>query len=306
MVGTAQRSGAGGRGVGLAEVSERTVVITGAGGQVGMEAVEVFGAAGWTVAALDRAALDVRDRVAVSSAIAPLRPAAVLNLSAWNDVDGAEADPEGALAVNAMAVRFLRAASCEAGARFCHVSTDYVFDGTKATPYVEWDPVCPTSAYGRSKAAGEAELGPEDLLVRTSWVAGARGQNLVKTVLALADDRERTLSIVDDQRGCPTMAVDLAHTLYALIAEGHTGRFHVTNTGAVSWYEFAQEILELAGHDPGRVRPIATAELDPPRLAHRPANSVLDHVALRLAGLPPMRHHRDALADLIAELRSTT
>lgn len=281
----------------------RSVLITGAGGQVGLEAVDVFGAAGWTVHARARAELDVTDRNAVHAAVWGARPAVVLNLSAWNAVDDAESDPEGALAVNAMAVRFLREAAHETGARLCHVSTDYVFDGTKGSAYTEWDPVCPASAYGRSKAAGEAELGPDDLCVRTSWVAGARGANLVKTVLRLAAaDPDRQLAFVDDQRGCPTFAADLARALLLLVADRHTGTFHVTNARAVSWYEFVREILEAAGHSPDRVRPISTAELDPPRPAPRPANSELAHTALRLAGLPPMRDFRAALDDMIAEL----
>lgn len=281
----------------------RSVLITGAGGQVALEALDVFAAAGWQVHALARADLDVTDRSAVHAAVWGLRPDAVVNLSAWNDVDGAEADPEGALAVNAMAVRFLREAVRETGARLCHVSTDYVFDGTKGSAYTEWDPVCPASAYGRSKAAGEAELAPDDLCVRTSWVAGARGSNLVKTVLRLAAaDPDRQLAFVDDQRGCPTFARDLAQMLLVLVSERHTGRFHVTNSRAVSWYEFVREILVAGGHSPDRVRPISTAELDPPRPAPRPANSELAPTALRLAGLPPMRDFRAALDDMIAEL----
>jgi len=284
--------------------SSRSVVITGAGGQVGLEALDVFAAAGWDVHGFARTQLDVTDRAAVHDAVRSLRPDALVNLSAWNDVDGAEADPEGALAVNAMAVRFLREAAHQSGARLCHVSTDYVFDGTKPTPYVEWDPVCPASAYGRSKAAGEAELGVDDLCVRTSWVAGARGSNLVKTVLRLSAEPDRQLAFVSDQRGCPTFAADLAGMLLALVSDGHTGIFHVTNARAVSWYEFVQEILSAAGHSPDRVRPITTAELDPPRPAPRPANSELASTALRHAGFAPLRDFREALDDMVAEVRA--
>jgi dTDP-4-dehydrorhamnose reductase len=139
--------------------------------------------------------------------------------------------------------------------------------------------------------------------VRTSWVCGAQGSNAVTTVLKLAADPERTLAFVTDQRGCPTMAADLAATLLALVSERHTGTFHVTNSGEVSWYEFVQAILTSAGHSADRVRPILTAEMDPPRPAPRPTNSVLDHAALRLSGLPPMRHHQEALDDMLADLR---
>jgi dTDP-4-dehydrorhamnose reductase len=279
------------------------VLVTGAGGQVGREATELFAAAGWSVTACDRAHLDVTDRAAVLEAVAGAAPDVVLNLAAWNAVDRAETEVDGAFAANTMAVRHLREACRRAGARLAHVSTDYVFDGTKDAPYQEWDRTNPRSVYGRSKEAGEREAGPDALVVRTSWVCGAQGSNAVTTVLKLAAEPDRTLAFVTDQRGCPTLARDLAATLLALVTERHTGLFHVTNDGAVSWYEFVQQILVTAGHPVDRVRPITTAEMDPPRPAPRPANSVLDHAALRLCGLPPMRHFSEPLAEMIDELR---
>jgi dTDP-4-dehydrorhamnose reductase len=280
------------------------VLVTGAGGQVGREASVLFDRAGWQVVAHDRHGLDITDRSAVFEAVEAARPDAIVNLAAWNAVDLAETEVDGAFAVNAMAVRHLAQAARRGGAHLCHVSTDYVFDGTLERPYVEWDHTNPRSVYGRSKEAGEREAGPDALVVRTSWVCGAQGANLVKTVLTLAEDPDRNLAFVTDQVGCPTMARDLAATLVALVTDRHTGTFHVTNGGAVSWYEFVREILAEAGHSPDRVRPITTAELDPPRPAPRPANSVLDGAALRLAGLPPVRHHREALAELVAEIRA--
>jgi dTDP-4-dehydrorhamnose reductase len=282
----------------------RRVLITGAGGQVGREATELFTAAGWEVTAHDRTGLDVTSRAAVLAAVEAARPHAIVNLAAWNAVDLAETEPDGAFAANAMAVRFLADAGRRVGARLCHVSTDYVFDGTKASPYVEWDRTNPTSVYGRSKEAGEREAGPDALVVRTSWVCGAQGSNVVTTVLKLAADAERTLAFVTDQRGRPTFARDLAAMLLTLVADEHIGTFHVTNDGAVSWFEFVQDVLEAAGHPRDRVRPILTAEMDPPRPAPRPANSVLDHAALRLSGLPPMRHYREALDEMIRDLRA--
>lgn len=283
-------------------MNSRTVLVTGAGGQVGREAIVRFAAAGWKVVAHDRAGLDITNRAHVIEAVAAAAPDAVVNLAAWNAVDLAETEVDGAYAVNAIAVRHLAEACSRSNARLCHVSTDYVFDGTKADPYVEWDTTNPQSAYGRSKEAGEQEVPDDGMVVRTSWVCGAQGANLVKTVLKLAAEPDRQLAFVTDQVGCPTMAGDLAATLVTLVSDGHRGTLHATNGGPVSWYEFVQEILTLGGHSPDRVSPILTADMDPPRPAPRPANSVLDGAALRLSGVPALRHHAEALEELVAEL----
>jgi dTDP-4-dehydrorhamnose reductase len=184
------------------------------------------------------------------------------------------------------------------------VSTDYVFDGTKPTPYVEWDPTAPASAYGRSKRGGELEVDPASTIVRTAWVCGVHGRNMVKTVLGLRDKPE--LAFVDDQRGSPTFTDDLAAAIRRLAVTRLPGTFHVTNQGDTTWYGFVREILEAAGSDPDKVRPITTAELDPPRPAPRPANSVLDNAALRLGGLPLLPHYRDALSRTVEALLDTT
>jgi dTDP-4-dehydrorhamnose reductase len=204
--------------------------------------------------------------------------------------------------VNADAVGLL-SASCElVGAHLVHVSTDYVFDGTLDRPYREDDATNPQSVYGRSKLAGEHAAGPNAAIARTSWVCGEHGNNMVKLVLRLAADPDQALGFVDDQRGHPTFTADLAPALRTLAVDRRTGIHHVTNDGAVSWYEFVREILAASGHDPDRVRPIATADLDPPRPAPRPANSVLDNVAWRAAGYAPLRHFREPLAELVAKL----
>jgi dTDP-4-dehydrorhamnose reductase len=191
-----------------------------------------------------------------------------------------------------------------AGAHLVTVSTDYVFDGTKATPYHEWDEPNPSSVYGASKRGGELEAllgGAPAAVVRTSWVCGAHGSNMVKTVLRLAHE-PGTLRFVHDQIGHPTFAADLAPMLRRLAVERRTGVHHVTNQGAVSWFDFAGEVLRAVGHDPGRVEAIATADLHPPRPAPRPANSVLDNAVLRAAGLPLLRDFRAPLAELVAAL----
>jgi len=179
-----------------------------------------------------------------------------------------------------------------------YVSTDYVFDGTKSSPYVEWDTTAPSSVYGASKLAGELELGAESSIIRTSWVCGYHGGNMVKTILRIAAENDR-LSFVDDQHGHPTFADDLAVMIKRIVVDRRTGTFHVTNQGAVSWFDFAQEVLIASGADPARVQPVATADLQPPRPAPRPANSVLENAALRLSGIELLDDFRIPLQRLV-------
>lgn len=280
------------------------VLVTGAGGQLGRDLVPRLAAAGYDVVAADHAALDVGDRDAVLGALTGLHPDVVVHAAAWTAVDACEADPDRAYRVNALGTRHVADGARRVGAHVVAVSTDYVFDGTKDGPYVEWDEPRPMSVYGRSKRGGELELDPGSALVRTSWVAGRHGGNLVKTVLRLAAADDAPLRFVDDQHGCPTFTPDLADALVRLVAARLPGTFHVTNGGATTWYRFVREVLAAAGHDPARVVPIRTDELDPPRPAPRPANSVLDGAAWRGLGLPPLPDHRDALRRFLAELRA--
>lgn len=280
------------------------VLITGAGGQVGRELVELFGTSDHhEVHAFDRSGLDIGDRESVLAAVTSLRPEVIINPAAWTAVDACEADPDRAYRDNALAVRHLADGARRVGARIVHLSTDYVFDGAKTSPYLEWDTPSPASVYGRSKLAGEQELGPDDTVVRTSWVCGFHGGNMVKTILRLAGEHD-TLSFVDDQRGHPTFAADLARMVQRLVVDRRPGTFHVTNQGAVSWFEFAREVLRAAGLDPERVSPVATVDLQPPRPAPRPANSVLDNAALRLSGVELLDDFRVPLELLVSRLRA--
>jgi dTDP-4-dehydrorhamnose reductase len=293
--------------VGTAEAAEELsgahvrILITGAGGQVGHELVDAF--ADHDVTALDHDALDVADRAAVLAAVTNLQPDAIVHSAAWTAVDACEADPDRAFAVNALGTRYVAEAARRVRAHLCTFSTDYVFDGTKPEPYTEWDVPNPQSVYGRSKHAGELELaGDSDATVlRISWVCGEHGNNMVKTILRLAAEHD-TLRFVDDQRGHPTFADDLAGMVRRLVVERRAGLFHVTNQGAVSWFEFARAVLESSGQDPARVLPIGSADLDPPRPAPRPANSVLDNAALRLSGIPLLPHYRESLDRLVGTL----
>ncbi len=274
------------------------ILVTGAAGQLGHEVAAHCTAAGDSVIAVSRAELDITDRDAVLGLIGTHRPDAVINCAAHTGVDACETEIDRAFAVNALAVRWMAEATRSVGAHLVHVSTDYVFDGTRSEPYREWDETCPASVYGRSKLAGEREAGPGSTVVRTSWVCGAAGPNMVKTVLRVAAERPE-LAFVDDQIGCPTFTADLAPMLRRLALDRRSGVHHVTNQGAVSWYEFVREIMSAAGHDPARVRPIATTDLDPPRPAPRPANSVLDNAVLRASGLPLLRDFRAPLTELV-------
>jgi dTDP-4-dehydrorhamnose reductase len=225
----------------------------------------------------------------------------VVHAAAWTAVDACEADPERAFAVNALGTRHIVEAARAVGAHVTYLSTDYVFDGTLERPYREWDATNPQSVYGASKLAGERELDPGATIVRISWVCGRHGSNMVKTILRLAGEHD-TLQFVGDQRGHPTFAEDVAPLVRRLAAERRSGVFHATNQGATTWFEFARAVLDAAGLDPERVRPISTADLDPPRPAPRPANSVLDNAVLRAEGIPLLPDHRESLAHLVREL----
>lgn len=297
------------------------VLVTGAGGQLGSDLVQAFAGVvplggrrrsllgpdgdgqGVNVTGTDHAALAVEDRTAVLEAVEVLRPDVVVHAAAWTAVDACEVDPDRAFRVNALGTRHLAEAATRVEAHFVYVSTDYVFDGTAPRPYVEWDEPHPLSVYGRSKLGGERECPPGATIVRPSWVCGARGANMVKTALRLAAG-EGELRFVDDQHGSPTFTADLAAAVVTLALDRRPGVYHVTNQGTTTWFAFVQTVLELAGRDPSRVVPITTAELDPPRPAPRPENSVLDNAALRLDGLPLLPHWTDALGRLLAALES--
>lgn len=282
------------------------VLLTGAGGQLGTDVV---------LAAADRVDIDLiartRDELDITQPahleqIEELAPDVVIHAAAFTAVDRCEEEPELAEAVNAEGTRNLARSARAADARVIYVSTDYVFDGSKSGPYVEADVPNPASVYGSSKLAGEAavaELGDAGLVVRTSWVCGAYGTNMVKTILRVAETHPN-LTFVDDQIGKPTFTTDLAAALLTLVSRNDSGIMHVTNEGIVSWYEFCQLVLESAGLDPARVRPCSTHELQPPRPAPRPANSVLDNTRFSELGLPLLRDFREPLAETVTQLTS--
>lgn len=280
------------------------VLVTGAGGQLGTDLVAVSGH--HQLVPLDRAQMDVGDRDQVLAAITSVSPDLVVNAAAWTAVDACEGDPDRAFRDNAFGARNVAEACRLVGAHLVHVSTDYVFDGTTGRPLTEWDEPRPQSVYGRSKLAGEREvtgLLAEATVVRTSWVCGAHGSNMLKTILRLAAGGGG-LRFVDDQHGCPTFTDDLARMLITLGVGRRPGLFHVTNQGVTSWYGFARAVLVAAGHDPERVQPISTRELDPPRPAPRPAFSVLDNSVLRHSGIPLLPDYHEPLERTVKGLLS--
>jgi dTDP-4-dehydrorhamnose reductase len=280
------------------------LLITGAGGQLGIDLVRCCETAGDDVVAAGHTDLDVTDRDAVHGAVSMLQPDAVVNCAAWTAVDACEADPDRAFAQNGLAVRWL-AESCErAGARLVQISTDYVFDGLLDRPYTEWDDPSPQSVYGASKLAGEREamvLGGSTAVVRTSWVCGENGSNMVRTIMRLADERPE-LAFVSDQIGNPTFTADLAPMIRRIAVDRRSGIHHATNQTATSWYGFARDVVAAMGKNPDMVRAITTDELQPPRPAPRPANSVLDNVVLRLAGIPLLRDYIEPLRETVKAL----
>lgn len=278
------------------------ILVTGAAGQLGRELVDVATGAGHDVFAASRAELDVTKPEVVRAVVLREQPAVIVHAAAWTAVDACESDREKAMLHNGAATRFVVDAAREVGARVIYISTDYVFDGTKPTPYVEADVPNPQSVYGVSKLTGEQAVDTSiDSVVRISWVCGFHGVNMVKTILRIAAQQD-TLTFVDDQVGCPTFADDAAAMITRLATEARPGIWHVTNQGAVSWYEFTREVLRAAGHDPARVKPVRTRDLVPARPAPRPANSVLDNAALRTAGISLLDDFRVPLARLVSRL----
>lgn len=271
------------------------ILVTGAGGQVGWELRRSLAPLG-EVIALGRDALDLGQPGALRERVRQLAPQAIVNAAAYTAVDRAESEPELARAVNAIAPGILAEETLRLGAVLVHYSTDYVFDGTKASPYAEDDPTNPLGVYGRTKLEGERAVGASGcrhLTLRTSWVFGARGHNFLLTMLRLARER-RALRVVNDQVGAPTWCRDIADATARLLEGGHAapgvaGLFHLTASGATSWFGFAQAIFaspELArlGIAPPALEPIPTSAYPTP--ARRPANSRLDCTRLeRAAGI---------------------
>jgi dTDP-4-dehydrorhamnose reductase len=260
------------------------ILVFGSAGQLGQELAAIAQSRGMPIRGLTRQQVDIANQSDVETALAEVRPRVVINAGAYTKVDRAETETNEAYRANAVGPGILARACAAAGLPLVHVSTDYVFDGTKTGAYRESDPIAPLGAYGRTKAAGEEAIRgalPQHVIVRTSWVYGVHGANFLRTMLRLANDRDE-LRVVADQRGCPTATKDLALALLAAaqhLSEGKSayGTYHFAGSGATTWHRFAERIVTAQQPFTGRspvVTPIGTDAYPTP--AQRPANSELD------------------------------
>lgn len=247
------------------------ILVVGANGMLGQDLMGLLGERGRGV---DLPDIDITDMVSVQQVLTALRPKVVINCAAYTDVDGCESNTETAMQVNGEGVAFLALVTREIGAKLVQVSTDYVFDGSKGSPYREADLQQPLNIYGESKLAGElnVDINPDNLLVRTQWLYGLHGKNFVETMLKLGQEKTE-LTVVDDQIGSPTWTMDLAKGILALVDKDCRGTYHCANSGHTSWNGFAKAIFDEAGL-PVQVLPMTTEQLNRP--ARRPLYSTLD------------------------------
>ena len=280
------------------------ILITGCNGQLGNE-IQLLQAqyAQHTWLNTDVNELDITDKAAIERFVEANEIDGIVNCAAYTAVDKAESDPQLARKLNADAPAFLAEAVAKRGGWMVQVSTDYVFDGTKHTPYVETDEPCPNSVYGQTKLEGEqavSKLCPNAMIIRTAWLYSEFGNNFVKTMIRLGREREQ-LGVIFDQVGTPTYAHDLATAIMTAIDKGiKPGVYHFSNEGVTSWYDFTKSIHRLAGINTCLVSPLHTAEYPTP--ACRPAYSVLDKTKIKDAYGIEIPHWEESLAKCIAKL----
>lgn len=289
------------------------LLITGCKGQLGNELTSILALGkseigtipeelkGAEVVAVDLDELDITDYNAVTELVLKEKPDVIINSAAMTNVDGCETLKEVAYKVNAAGVRNLAVAAETVGAKLVHVSTDYVFAGNGTQPYTEWDKTDPQSIYGKSKALGETyalSFCKKSFIVRTSWLYGYIGKNFVKTVRRVMREKG-AMTVVNDQRGNPTNANDLAHHILKLCVTNEYGIYHCTGKGECTWFEFAKEIALLSGIT-GTVAPCTSEEYPSP--VKRPAYSSLSHLALSCAVGDEMREWKVALKEYIKKV----
>ena len=280
------------------------ILITGCNGQLGNE-IQLLQAqyAQHKWLNTDVNELDITDKAAIERFVEANEIDGIVNCAAYTAVDKAESDPQLARKLNAEAPAFLAEVVGKRGGWMVQVSTDYVFNGTKHTPYVETDEPCPNSVYGQTKLEGEqavSKLCPNTMIIRTAWLYSEFGNNFVKTMIRLGREREQ-LGVIFDQVGTPTYAHDLATAIMTAIDKGiKPGVYHFSNEGVTSWYDFTKSIHRLSGINTCQVSPLHTAEYPTP--ASRPAYSVLDKTKIKAAYGIEIPHWEESLAKCIAKL----
>jgi len=261
-------------------------IVTGSNGQAGKELCKKGRARGFDITALDLPDFDITDAEAVDEAVSRDNIVAVINAAAYTAVDRAESEPDTAFRVNQKGPANLAASCKKQGIPLVHISTDYVFDGSKKDAYIETDPVSPVGIYGKSKAAGERDVRTilkEHIILRTAWLCSEHGNNFVKTMIKLGQERD-TIGVVADQYGCPTFAPDLAGAILDIIGQVSEkrdipwGTYHYCGRGVTTWYDFAKKALEQAGEyttlKVQQIVPLSTEEYPTP--TQRPVNSAMD------------------------------
>ncbi|WP_058301448.1 dTDP-4-dehydrorhamnose reductase [Gorillibacterium timonense] len=284
------------------------VLVTGAAGQLGRDMVLLLENKGHEVLACDRQEMDITDLDQCGTVIDDFKPAIVIHCAAHTAVDAAETDIDAAYAINAVGSRNVALAAEKAGAKLIYISTDYVFNGQSDRPYHEFDNTDPQSIYGKSKRAGEVmvqSLSTKYFIVRTSWVYGKYGNNFVKTMLKLGQEKP-LLQVVHDQTGSPTYTADLAAFLLELMVTEKYGIYHASNTETCTWYEFTEAIFAEAKDILGlefsaKLEPCTTEQF--PRPAPRPRNSVMEHLSIRTNGLIDLRPWREGLRAFLVDLK---
>lgn len=267
-------------------------LLVGSKGMLGQDLAIELGKAGQEVLRADLPDIDITNPLSVQQSVKDVD--LVVNCAAYTAVDKAEEQEALAFKINATGAQYLARRTREIGARLVHISTDYVFDGNASIPYPATAPICPASAYGRTKGAGEWAVRANSdnyLIVRTAWLYGQYGNCFPKTMARLAGEND-SLKVVGDQFGQPTWTVDLSALIYRLVQAGvPSGIYHGTSQGQTSWHGFTQAIVQTVGKDPAMVNSCTTEEF--PRPAPRPAFSVLDHETVRVAGVEPIGDWRE-------------
>ena len=277
---------------------KKKVLITGSNGMLGSSLLGQLKKK-YSIKGITIEDADITDINAITKVITKAKPDIVIHTAGYTKVDDCEGNSLLAYKVNAIGTRNVAVACQKIAASMVYISTDYVFDGTKNTPYIEFDAANPLSVYGKSKLAGEEfirQILNRFYIIRTSWLYGKGGTNFVDTIINKAKT-EKVLKVVEDQRGSPTYTNDLADKIGEIIKEEKYGIYHITNSGSCSWFDFAKKIIDIRNIGPIRLIPIKSSELNRP--AKRPANSVLQNFMLELEGIPLLRSWEEAVREYV-------